>query len=365
MGPDLTKQLNRDTRSIMHLPLNLPNCGRNTRGQECILSKNDGISAYGTIVSVAESPVAPGVLWVGTDDGNIQVSRDGGATWAEVGKNIPGGTKEYYVSRVEASHHDAATAYASIDGHRSNDMRPYVFVTRNYGATWQSIAGDLPAFGNVNTVRQDPVNRRLLYAGTEFGFFVSVDEGRSWKRLMNNLATVRVDDVLVHPRDNDLVLATHGRGVAIMDDISPLQQLTPEILAADAFLFAPREAVLWKTDRRTSRSVTGAKNWMGTPAPAGTAISYYLRTAASGDVRITISDAATGQVFRTLQGPREAGLNRVQWNLRGNAAQGGAAGQGAQGPLAAPGTWRVTLSVGGREYVQMVTLLEDAWLQSR
>jgi photosystem II stability/assembly factor-like uncharacterized protein len=360
MSPDLSKQVDRNARSIMGLRLNLPTCSRNTRGQQCILSRNDGISAYGTIVSIAESPLAPGVLWVGTDDGNIQVSRDDGATWTEVSRNLPGGSQEYYISRVEASWHDVATAYVSMDGHRSNDMRPYVFVTRDFGATWRSIAGDLPQFGNVNTVRQDPKNPRLLYAGTEFGLFASVDEGRSWKRFMNNLATVRVDDVLVHPRENDLVLATHGRGVVIMDDISPLQQLTPEVLAADAFLFEPREAILWRTDRTTSRSITGAKNWTGQSAPAGTAISYYLRVPASGEIRLTVADPVTWELFRTLQPPRDAGLHRVQWNLRGNAA---AAGQ--QGPLARPGTYRVTLTVNGRDYIQNVQVLDDAWLPGR
>jgi photosystem II stability/assembly factor-like uncharacterized protein len=364
MSPDLTKQIDRSARSIMGLRLDLPTCSRTVRGQPCILSRNDGISAYGTIVTVAESPLVPGVLWVGTDDGNIQVSRDGGATWAEVGRNIPGGTKEYYVSRVEASHHDAATAYASIDGHRSNDKKPYVFVTRDYGRTWQSITGDLPQFGNVNTVRQDPRNAALLYAGTEFGFFVSLDEGRSWKRLMNNLATVRVDDVLVHPRENDLVLATHGRGVAIMDDITPLQQLTPQVLAADVHLFEPREAVLWKTDRRTSRSVTGAKNWTGQSAPVGTAISYYLGSAPAGELKLTITDVVTGELFRELQPTREPGLNRVQWNLRGNASQG-PGGQPQQGSLARAGTYRITLTAAGRQHTQLVQVLDDSWLDGR
>jgi photosystem II stability/assembly factor-like uncharacterized protein len=364
MSPDLTKQIDRSTRSIMGLRLDLPTCSRNTRGRECVLSRNDGVGTYGTIVSVAESPIVPGIIWVGTDDGNVQVSRDGGATWTEVGRNIPGGTKEHYVSRVEASHHDAGAAYASIDGHRSNDMKPYVYVTRDFGRSWQSIAGDLPQFGNVNTVRQDPLNPRLLYAGTEFGFFVSVDEGASWKRLMNNLAVVRIDDVLVHPRENDLVLATHGRGVAIMDDISPLQQLTPEVLAADAHLFEPREAVLWRTDRRTARSVTGAKNWTGSSAPAGTAISYHLKAVPSGAVRLTVSDVVTGQVFRELQATRSIGINRVQWNLRGNPTTN-AQGQQQQGPLAGPGTYRVTLTVNGREYSQLVNVLDDVWLQAR
>ena len=137
----------------------------------------------------------------------------------------------YYVSRVEASHFDAGTAYASVDGHKSDDLRPYVYVTRDYGASWESIALNLPEYGNVNTVRQDPRNRNLLYAGTEFEFFVSLDEGGSWHRFMTGLPVVRIDDVLVHARDNDLVLATHGRSVMVMDDITPLQQLSPAVHA--------------------------------------------------------------------------------------------------------------------------------------
>jgi photosystem II stability/assembly factor-like uncharacterized protein len=366
MTEDLTKQIDRSTRSIMNLDGNLPGCSRNTRGRPCILSRNDGVSFYSTITTVAESPVQAGVLWAGTDDGNVQVSRDGGATWADVGSNIPGGTKEYVVSRVEASYYDAGTAYVSIDGHRSGDLKPYVYVTRDFGRSWQSIASNLPQYGNVNTVRQDPKNRSLLYAGTEFGFFVSLDEGRTWKRFMNNLATVRIDDVLVHPRENDLVLATHGRSVQVMDDITPLQQLTPAILAADVHLFEPREAVLWKPDRRFSRAVTGAKNWRGQNAAAGTALSYHLKSAASAEVQITISDPE-GNVFRTLRGPAAAGLNRVQWNLRGNPPPQERPGtpQQQQGPLATPGTYRVTLAVNGQDYTTRVQVLEDVWLDTR
>ena len=143
----------------------------------------------GTIVTISESSVVPGLVWVGTDDGNIQVTRDNGATFSEVGRNIPGGTKEYYISRVEASHFDPATAYVSIDGHRHDDLRPYVYVTRDYGQTWMSISSNLPPSGNVNTIRQDPRNRNLLYAGTEFGFFTSLDDGRTWKRFMNPAPT--------------------------------------------------------------------------------------------------------------------------------------------------------------------------------
>lgn len=374
MTGDLTRQIDRDQRAIMGMPGSLPSCGRNRVGP-CIPSRNDGISSYGTIVTIAESPAVRGVLWVGTDDGNVQLSRDGGQSWTEVGKNLPGGPREYYISRVEASHFDPATAYVSLDGHRNDDLRPYIFVTRDYGQTWSSIVSNLPPWGNVNTIRQDPRNRNLLYAGTEYGFYVSLDEGRSWKRFMTGLPVVRIDDVVVHPRDRDLVLATHGRSIWIMDDISPLQQLTPAVLAADAYLFEPRDAVLWKNDIRLSRSVTGTDNFRGATAPDGTAISYWLKTPPSGDVRITITNVEDREVFRTLVGTRQPGMNRVQWNLRGNPPpdeeqQGGRGGGGGgggqqQGPMAEPGTYRITLTVGGRDYTRTVVVQEDVWMDQR
>jgi photosystem II stability/assembly factor-like uncharacterized protein len=372
MSGDLTKSVDRDKVVLMGFKNDLPRCDQQVRGVKCILSRNDGVTNYGTIVTVGESPVVPGILWVGTDDGNIQVSKDGGATWTEVGKNIPGGTKEYYVSRVEASWFDAGTAYASLDGHRSDDLKPYVYVTRDFGATWTSIVSDLPAYGNVNTVRQDPKNPTLLYVGTEFGFFISGDEGKSWVRFMNNLPVVRIDDVLVHPRDGDLILSTHGRSVWIMDDITALQAMRTETLPESVHLFQPREAVAWANDVQKGRSVTGDKNWLGENAPPGTAIHYYLAGAATGDVTLTISDVVTGQTFRTLKGTGTAGLNRVQWDLKGEqppprAGGGGGGGGGGQNqaPTAAPGTYRVTLSVNGQSFTTTVRVLMDHWLGER
>ncbi len=370
MSPDLTKDVDRDAVEIMGYPNSLPRCDQDVRGTRCILSRNDGVSRYSTITTISESPIVPGLLWVGTDDGNIQVSRDGGATWAEVGANVPGGTRQYYVSRVEASHVDPGTAYASLDGHRSDDLTPFVFVTRDYGRSWTSLASDLPATGNVHTVRQDPRNPRLLYLGTEFGFFVSRDEGGHWQRFMPGLPTVRVDDVLVHPRDDDLVLATHGRSVWIMDDVTALQELTDSVRSAGTHLFHPRDAVLWNNDITQSRSVTGNKNWEGENAPEGTAIHYYLPQAASGDVSLTVSDPITGEVFRHLDASGRAGLNRVRWDLRGDPPQRGQ-GQGGGGfgrnraPTADPGVYRVTLSANGRELSTTVTVLEDRWMGIR
>jgi hypothetical protein len=214
---------------------------------------------------------------------------------------------------------------------------------------------------------------------------------------MTNLPVVRVDDVLVHPRDNDLVLSTHGRSIWILDDITPLQQLTPDVMAQDAYLFEPREGVLWKPDIRLRRSATGAKTWRGESAPDGTAISYYLKAAAGGGdgIKLTITDLATGEVFRSLQATGLAGMNRVQWDLcsdrrpvqpgqagaggfggggfgggcgGGGGFGGGGGGGGQQGPpmvarLATPGLYKVTLTVGGREYSRTVRVVEDRWME--
>ncbi|MBL8980859.1 MAG: hypothetical protein JNL26_01670 [Gemmatimonadetes bacterium] len=387
---DLTKQVNRDDREIMGLKGSLPSCNRQRVGT-CINAKNDGVSFYGTIIAVAQSHISADIIWVGSDDGNVQVTRDGGQTFTEVGKNIPSGTREYYVSRVEPSYFDRGTAFVSLDGHRHDDLKPYIYMTRDYGQTWTSITGDLPAVGNVNSIRQDPRNPNLLYAGTEYGFYTSLDEGKTWKKFMTNLPVVRIDDVIVHPRDNDLVLSTHGRSVWIMDDISPLQQMTPAVMQQDAVLFEPRNAIRWREDIRLRRSVTGQKNYEGENAPAGTAIAYYLKNPAS-DVKLTIRDLGNGSFVRSFEAPKAAGLNRVQWNLcsdlrqlqpgqgggfgggggggnpcaqGGGGGGGGGGGQGGGariGTLAQPGAYLVTLTVDGKEYTKTVTVLEDVWM---
>ena len=168
-----------------------------------------------------------------------------------------------------------------MDGHRSDDLKPYVFVTRDFGKTFQSITGNLPPFGNVQVIREDPKNSDLLFAGTEFGLFVSLDGGKSWQKFMNNYPTVRTDDILIHPRDNDLIVATHGRSVWIADDITPLQQLTPAVRDADATLFDIRPAMAWLNDQQNNQQVGGQKVFIGENAPRGAAINYYLKSAAS------------------------------------------------------------------------------------
>src|SRR4051812_19970103 len=330
-SPDLTKNIGRNDRPILGVDGTAP-----------MASKHDGAASYSNIVTIGESPLVPGIIWVGTNDGNLQVSRDNGNTWKNVVDTVPGVPKETHVSRVEPSHYDAGTCYATFDGHRTDDHKPYVFKTVDFGDTWTSISSNLPA-GNVNVIREDPKNKNLLYLGTEYRFYVSLDGGREWKPFVNGLPTVRIDDVLVHPRDNDLILATHGRSIYIMDDISALQQLPDATTASDAVLLDIRPAVAWIADIQKAILIEGAKFFRGQNPPQGSAISYWLKSAPTGDVRITISDV-TGREIRALVGTRNAGLNRVQWDLRPSGSGGRGRGQGGGGgaqatpPQGAPAT---------------------------
>ena len=317
---DLTRNVGRNDRPIMGVD-----------GQAPMASKHDGAASYSNIVTISESYVVPGIIWVGTNDGNVQVSRDGGDTFKNVIEKIPGAPKEAHISRVEASHFDAGTAYVTIDNHRLDDHKPYVYKTTDYGETWTAIAGNLPE-GNVNVIREDPKNRNLLYLGTEYALYVSLNGGKEWKEFMTGMPYVRIDDILVHPRDNDLIVGTHGRSIWIMDDITPLQQLNDRL--TETAVFDIRPAVAYTPDMQRAISVEGAKNFRAENPERGSAISYYLRSPASANVRIVISDIM-GRELRTLEGPREAGLHRVQWNLSAGGQGGGRRGGG---PPVPPGT---------------------------
>jgi hypothetical protein len=361
---DLTKQIDRNTLPIMGVP-----------GKDPMASKHDGYSGYGYVVSVAESPKVPGIVWAGTDDGNLHISRDNGATWTNVSKNVPGIGETYHISRIEPSRYDASTAYLAVDGHRLDDMKPYLFVTKDYGATWTSIVNNLPKWGTVNVIRQDPKNKDLLYAGTEFGLYISLNGGAEWKEFMSGMPTMRIDDILVHPRDNDLIVGTHGRGIYILDDITPLQQLSQKVMDSEVTLFDVRPGTLWLNDPRLGRYWGGAKLFRGTNPAPGTAISYYLKSPASGEVKLAISDYS-GKVVRNIVGTNEVGLNRVQWNLRGDppprpttgpGAAGGGGGGGGGGfgnifnlglPLEA-GTYNLKLTVGGKDYTTKIVVEND------
>ncbi|HZD04686.1 MAG TPA: hypothetical protein VE173_07205, partial [Longimicrobiales bacterium] len=208
-SPDLTKEIDRDTLEIFGRPLS-----------ESHLAKNDGISSYGTITSIGESPLSADVVWAGTDDGNLQVTRDGGATWSNVVDRVPDLPPRTYVSRVEPSHHERGRVYVAFDGHRNDDYRPYVYVSEDYGESWRRITRGLPD-QSVNTVREHPGTPNLLFAGNEVGLWVSIDRGASWTRFAaGGFPTVPVDALAIHPRDDDLVIGTHGRSAWIIQDLT-------------------------------------------------------------------------------------------------------------------------------------------------
>ena len=216
LGEDLTTNADRNKMTILGKEIT-----RDT------LSRHDGVAAWPCITAIAESPVKAGVLWVGTDDGNVQMSNDGGKTWSNVVSHITGLPKGGYVSRIEPSYKDPGTAYITFDNHRSADYAIYIFMTKNYGDSFSKITSGIPPeAGTVHVIREDPVNMNLLFAGTEFGMFVTFDRGASWHRMKNGLPTVPVFDIQIHPREHDLILATHGRAVWIMDNITALEQMT-------------------------------------------------------------------------------------------------------------------------------------------
>ena len=326
MNPqDLSKNINRWSPE-------LPIMG--VAGDKPMAEKHDGYAASSTSTQVRESPSRPGVIWVGTEDGNLQVSQDGGDTFTSVYGNIPGGPRGYtHISRIEPSHFDPGTAYVAVDNHRSDDWKPYLFKTTDYGKTWSSVVGNLPSKGHINALREDYDNPNLLFVGTEFALYATVDGGKDWKRFMNGMPSVRIDDILIHPRDRDLIIGTHGRSIWIADDISALEQLKPAA-GKDVVLFDPRPAILWKNDPQAQRHAANrefqAKNPQG-----GTAITIWAKSDL-GKGKVEFLQGAT--VASTLDVEVKAGMNRFQWPMRGPApaaAAGGGRGGRRAGAAAA------------------------------
>lgn len=306
--------------------------------------KIQGNVPHCTITTIAESPVDPNLLLVGTDDGLVQRSEDGGLEWTNLTGRFPGVPAGWWVSRVELSRHERDTAYASFTGYREDDFRPLVFFTRNGGENWESIAGDLPE-GPVNVVREDPRNPDLLWLGTDLGAFVSVDRGAHWGRLGRDLPTIAVHDLVVHPRDRDLVAATHGRGLFVLD-AAPLQELTAEVLEADVHLFEVKDATLWQSVWRGGGA--GDRTWHAPNPPSGAAISYLLREEVEEDeISLTILNEA-GEKVRELEPQRTPGLHRASWSLRGSRRGGGRAR--ARPTFSGPGTYAAVLEVKGKEH---------------
>jgi photosystem II stability/assembly factor-like uncharacterized protein len=292
---------------------------------------NVGNVPYCTITTISESPAMAGVIWVGTDDGRVHVTRDHGATWTDMTAAIAsaGGPADRYVSRVFASPHDAGTAFVAKNGFRNDDFRPFLYRTTDFGKSWTAIAGNLPS-APINVVVQDRKNRDLLIAGNDVGVFVSIDGGGAWTRLKANLPAVPVHDLTVHPRENDLVIGTYGRGIFI-GDITPLQELSAQTLAKAFHLFGVEPRAAYQFRSLGNFHLYGDKHIEVPNEPDALVIQYYLREKTEGGAQVRITDIR-GQDLATLKGPAEAGMNRVTWPIR-----------------QPPGDYRITVTVGGQE----------------
>jgi hypothetical protein len=320
------------------------------RNVDRILTTGSGAENYGVVYTLAESPVRRGVLWAGTDDGKLWTTEDEGGRWTDLTANLPAAVRGEWISRVEPGHADTRVAYVAIDAHRSGKFAPYVFRTGDGGRTWESVAGNLPADGPVKVVREDPNNPNLLFAGTEFGLYASLDRGRSWRRV-GDLPTVAVDDILIHPRDLDLIAATHGRSLYVIDDIRALEMLGDTARGKDAVLFPIRPAVGFEPLPGWVDS-GGNDDFHGANPPGGALITYYVRRFTGDEVKIAVTDAG-GAPVANLTAPGVPGLNRVSWNLKPSSdllTEYG--GEGAR--FVRPGEYTVTLTYGAVKETQKV-----------
>lgn len=275
-----------------------------------------GAENHHTIYTIGESPVDPAVVWAGTDDGNVQVTRDGGDSWTNVAPNMPGLPEGLWVSHVEPSHHEAPVAYVAVDGHRSGDRAPYIYRTDDFGESWTRITDGIPAGerGNsVHVVVEDHGDPDLLFAGTEFGAYVSLDRGRTWQRFMEGLPPVAVRDLVIHPREDDLVAGTHGRSVWVADDISPLRALTDSVRGDAVHVFENPVATRWLD--RTNYALRTSLKFNGENPPDGAAVSFWKGSGSGTDTAdVIVRDPATGRRAE-LRTPAGRGLNRAYWDL--------------------------------------------------
>jgi photosystem II stability/assembly factor-like uncharacterized protein len=321
-----------------------------------------GIPWFG-ISSISESPVAAGVLWAGTSDGNVQVTRDGGAHWTDATRTIvaAGGRRDAYVTRVRASWHAAGTCYVTKGGYKLDDFRPYIYKTTDFGETWTSIAGNLPN-EPINVVWEDAETPDLLFAGTDAGLFATIDGGARWVR-MTGIPNVPVRDVTVQPATRDLVVGSYGRGMFVAN-IAWLEELTAKVLAEDVHLFRVRPTVQWVTWSFGANDYLFGDRHLQTPnAPNAMQIEYYLKSATSDSVVVTIADAQGG-VVASLRGGTSAGIHTVNWAMRARGRGGAERGRGGRGPgggtpldaLVPPGAYTVTLHVNGRTLTQQARI---------
>ncbi|MFN0167918.1 MAG: VPS10 domain-containing protein [Bryobacteraceae bacterium] len=328
---------------------------------------NSTAEYHSTIISVAESPRKPGQIWVGADDGRLHVSEDAGASWKELTARV-GVPKFSPVSHVEPSRVSDRTAYAAFDRHMFDDFAAYVFKTADGGDTWTRISGDLPAAAYVHALREDPRNPSLLYAGTELGLYATSNGGRNWIPLkLKNLPPVAVHDIVVHPRENDLILATHGRSIAILDDAAFVQQMTPEIAARELHLFEPRPGI--RHVRRMTRYGLGGAVFKGANPPYGALITYSLKDKLDekAELKLEILDEKGALIREVKKLPREKGVNRVAWDLKGEppaerkppTPEEVEFGGGSKGVEVLPGTYRVRLVHGAKSVQTRVDVRVD------
>jgi photosystem II stability/assembly factor-like uncharacterized protein len=340
---------------------------------------NIGVEYADVVFAIAESPLKAGVIWAGTNDGVVQVTRDGGKTWTNVTANIPGMPSWGTVSNIEPSRYDTATAYITVDAHQANNRDSFVYKTADYGRSWKPIVNGIARspMSYAHVVREDPVRRGLLYLGTENALYVSFDDGESWQPLQSNLPHAPVYWLVIQEHFNDLVVSTYGRGFWILDDVTPLQQLTPDVRAGVASLFKPRPAYRFR--QITAPNAMTDDPTAGQNPPYGAAINYWVKAAQADSAAITIADAG-GQTVRTFRGPAKAGLNRVWWDLRneetrearlrtaptyapevrlGTEGWRAAPGVGRLSVLVPPGTYSVKVKVGGQEFTQPLVLRKD------
>jgi photosystem II stability/assembly factor-like uncharacterized protein len=324
---------------------------------------NSSAEMHTTIYAISESPKNRNVIWVGTDDGNVQLTRDGGKSWANVVGNIAGLPKASWVSYIDAGHFDEGTAYVTFDDHNYGDMKPYAYKTTDFGKSWTSlVASDAPVRGYAHVIREDLVRSDLLFLGTELGLWVSLDGGKQWAQYKGgDLPDVAVRDIAIHPRDNDLVIATHGRGIWIVDDITPLRALTPEVLGSDAVFVASQPSV--QRIPAFGGWANGDAEYEGPNPPGDAVITYYQRTRhIFGDLNVEVTDAA-GKSLGTIPSSKRRGLNRVSWSMRMPppivpTAATRAYGAG-NGPRLMPGTYNVKMSKNGQVYSTPLTVVAD------
>jgi photosystem II stability/assembly factor-like uncharacterized protein len=366
---------------------------KNDKGTGGLTLDETGAEGYGTLYSISESPIAKGTIWAGTDDGNVWITRDGGAAWTEVDGAIPDVPKGLWVSRVVASAADANTAYVSFDGHRSDNRATWLFRTSDGGKSWTNLSAGLAPNQPVYVIEEDSRNTDLLFVGTEFGLQVSLDRGRTWRPMMNGLPTVAVYDVIIHPRDRDVILGTHGRGIYILDDITALEEWKPAVSAKPVHVFTQRPATLWVDMSRSGQ--LGDNTYAGQNPPSvqpinfqqrdrthlvdTPLITFYLGPHATGNatLEITSPDGRT----RALQLPAEPGITRYAWDGRmetsaattGGGRRGGGGGRGAGGggggrgggaaARPTPGSYSLKLTLGSDVATGTLMLREDPLLK--